>query len=261
MKIVVLVKQVPDPEARVTVREGDGAGRLEVEDRWVTSFFDEVALERALGLRDELGGSVMAVSAGPGKAVDALRRALAFGADRVLHVDDPALGAADGLGIGRALAAFVAREAPDLVLGGRVALDDEAGVVGPAVAEHLGWPHVSDAVAITPGDRAGTLRVTRQADGLQQTVEVELPAVVTAQKGLAVPRVPSVTGVMKAMRAKIDKIDLASLGVPAGDVAARVEVQSYRPPKARKAVRMATGDYPENVRMLVALLRDEAKVL
>jgi electron transfer flavoprotein beta subunit len=262
MRIVVFVKQVPDPEARVAVREGAAAGAgLEVEDRWTTSFFDEVALEKALGLRQALGGSVLAVSAGPGKAVDALRRALAFGADRVLHVDDPALGAADGFGIARALAAVVAREQSDLVLAGRVALDDEAGVVGPAVAELLGWPHVPDVVAIEQGSEAGTLLVTRQGDDGRETVLVALPALVTAHKGLASPRVPPVTGVMKAMRAKIDKIDLGALGLAPADVRSSVEVLAFRPPPARKPVRMAGGDFPDNVRELVRLLRDDAKVL
>ena len=261
MKIVVLVKQVPDPEARVAVREGGGPDALQVEDRWITSFFDEVALEQALQLRDKLGGSVTAVSAGSGKTADALRRALAFGADRVLQLDDPALPSADNLGVARALAAFVAREAPDLVLAGRAALDDEAGIVGPAVAEALGWPHVPDAVAVEPTDAAGTLRITRQAEGERQVVEVTLPALITAQKGLAVPRVPQVTGVMKAMRAKIDKLDLAALGLTAADVAGAVAVRSYRPPPARRPVRMVAGELPENVKTLVGLLRDEAKVL
>jgi electron transfer flavoprotein beta subunit len=260
VKIVVLVKQVPDPEARVSVREGGGPDSLHVEDRWITSFFDEVALEQALQMKDKIGGStVTAVTAGSGKAADALRRAVAFGADRVVQIDDPALAKADNLGIARALAAFVAKEAPDLVLAGRAALDDEAGIVGPAVAEVLGWPHVPDAVSIEAG--AAGLKVVREADAVRETVEISLPALVTAQKGLAAPRVPPVTGVMKAMRAKIDKVDLAALGLAAADVAAAIEVKAYRPPPDRKPVKMVAGDFPENVRTLVGLLRDEAKVL
>ena len=261
MKIVVLVKQVPDPEARVSVKEDGGPAALSVEDRWITSYFDEVALEAALQLRERLGGAVTAVSAGPGKAVEALRRSLAFGADRVVHVDDPALAGADNFGIARALAAFVAREAPDLVLAGRAALDDDAGIVGPAVAETLGWPHVADVVDVDAASCCPGLRVTRRTDDGPEVVDLVLPALVTAQKGLAVPRVPPVTGVMKAMRAKIDKVDLAALGVSARDVEPRTAVRSHRPPPARKPVRMVAGDIPENVRTLVSLLRDEAKVL
>jgi electron transfer flavoprotein beta subunit len=261
VKIVVLVKQVPDPEARVTVAADGGPGALQVEDRWCTSYFDEVALEQALTLRQRHGGEVLAVTAGSGKAVDALRRALAFGADRVLQLDDPALAAADGLGLAAALAAVVRREQPELVLAGRQALDDEAGLVGPAVAERLEWPHAADAVALELDPAAKRARVERTVDGGREVLELPLPALVTAQKGLAVPRVPQVTGVMKAMRAKIDKLDLAALGLSAADVAPRTAVLGYRPPPARKPVRMVGGEFPENVRTLAALLRDEAKVL
>lgn len=261
MKIVVLVKQVPDPEARVIVAADGGPGALQVEDRWCTSFFDEVALEAALGLRQRHGGEVVAVTAGAGKAVDALRRALAFGADRVLQIEDPALAPADGLGVAAALAAFVRREQPDLVLAGRQALDDEAGLVGPAVAERLGWPHVADAVALEVDPASRRARVERTVDGGREVLDAPLPALVTAQKGLATPRVPQVTGVMKAMRAKIEKIDLATLGLPPADVAPRLAVIGYRPPPSRKPVRMIEGEFPENVRTLAALLRDEAKVL
>lgn len=261
MKIVVLVKQVPDPEARVTVGSDGGPAALQVEDRWCTSFFDEVALEAALALRARHGGEVLAVTAGAGKAVDALRRALAFGADRVLQIDDPALAAADGLGVAAALAAVVRCEGADLVLAGRQALDDEAGLVGPAVAERLAWPHVADAVALEVDPEARRARVERTVDGGHEVLDVPLPALVTAQKGLAVPRVPQVTGVMKAMRARIDRLDLAAFGIAAADVAPRTAVLGYRPPPTRRPVRMIGGEFPDNVRTLAALLRDEAQVL
>ena len=259
MKIVVLVKQVPDPEARVTVGADGGPDALRVEDRWCTSFFDEVALEAALGLRQRHGGEVVAVTAGGGKAADALRRALAFGADRVVQIDDPALAGADGLGVAAALAAFVRRDPPDLVLAGRQALDDEAGVVGPAVAERLDWPHAADAVALEADPAARRVRVERTVDGGREVLELPLPALITAQKGLATPRVPQVTGVMKAMRAKIDRVDLAGLGLSPDDLAPRTTVLGYRPPPTRQPLRMIEGDFPENVRTLAALLCDEAK--
>lgn len=254
MKIIVLVKQVPDPEARVTVPQEGGSPPPLVEDRWVTSFFDEVALERALALRDEVGGEVVAVSAGPGKAADALRRAVAFGANRVAHLDDAALATADSLGIARALAAFVRAEAADLVLAGRVALDDDAGVVGPAVAELLGWPHAANVVEMDAVGRGASLRAVRTTDDGREALDLVLPALVTAQKGLAIPRVPPVTGVMRAMRAKIDRTDLPALGLVAGDVVPHVSVTSYRSPPARAPVRMIGGDQVEAVRTLAALL-------
>ncbi|MBI5500139.1 MAG: electron transfer flavoprotein subunit beta/FixA family protein [Deltaproteobacteria bacterium] len=261
MNIVVLVKQVPDPEARVTVKEGGGPDALQVEDRWVTSYFDEIALEKALLLRGSLGGAVIALTAGGGKAADALRRAVAFGADRAVQVDDPALGHTDALGVARVLSAAVRRLAPDLVLAGRAAGDDEAGFVGGAVAELLGWPHIEEAVELDVAECCPGLRATRVADGAKEILDVALPAVVTAQKGLAVPRVPQVTNVMKAMRAKIEKLDLAALGLAPERLAPTVAVAGYQAPPARPPVKMIAGTAPEAARTLVGLLRDEAKVL
>jgi electron transfer flavoprotein beta subunit len=261
VKIVVLVKQVPDPEAKVAVREGGGPAALQVEDRWVTSFFDEIALEKALQLRDKHGGTVTALTAGSGRAVDALRRAVAFGADQVVQLDDPALAGTDALGVARLLAAALRKLGAELVLAGRAAGDDEAGFVGGAVAELLGWPHVDEAVELDVAAGGAGLRATRAADGFREVVDLALPALVTAQKGLAAPRVPQVTNVMKAMRAKIDKLDAASLGVPREQLAPAAVVTGYRAPAPRPPVKMIPGPTPEAVGTLVRLLRDEAKVL
>ncbi len=249
MKICVLVKQVPDHEALVKVRSD---GTLDIEDRWVTGFFDEIALEQALRLREALGGTVTAVAAGGGKQTDALRRALAMGVDTVVQLDDPALILADGLGVARALAACVRTLAPDMVLAGRVALDDEMGLVGPAVAEHLGWPYVGAVVALET-DGAGFSAV-RQIEGGKQAVKGRLPVLLTATKGLAEPRVPKVMAVMKASRARIETRDLASLGLDAAAVAPLVRVLSYRPPPTRPAVKMITGDLDAQVETLAAIL-------
>ena len=245
MKICVLVKQVPDHEAVVRVGQD---GSLEVEERYVTNFFDEIAVEQAL----LLGGEVTAVSAGGGRNVDALRRALAMGAGSAVMVDDPALEAADGLGTARALAACVGSLGPDLVLAGSVALDDEMGLVGPAVAEALGWPHVAGIVGLEAGD--GAFRATRLVEEGRETLEGPLPALMTCAKGLAEPRVPKVMAVMRASRAKIDTRDLASLGMDPALVAPRSRIVSYRPPRRRDAVTMIEGDRSEQVRELAAIL-------
>ncbi len=261
MKIIVLIKQVPDPEAKVAVKEDGGAGSLVVEDRWVASFFDEVALEKALQLREKQGGAVTVLTAGSGKAVEALRRGIAFGADGAVQVDDPGLAGIDPLGTARVLAAAVSRLGADLVLAGRLAGDDEAGIVGGAAAELLGWPHVEDVVELDVAPGGGGVRATRVGDGFRETIDVALPALITAQKGLAAPRVPQVTNVMKAMRAKIDKLDLAALGLPRERLAPVLAVAGYRAPPTRPPVKMVPGDAAAAARELARLLRDEAKVL
>jgi electron transfer flavoprotein beta subunit len=120
---------------------------------------------------------------------------------------------------------------------------------------------VDDVVELDVAECCPGLRAVRQGDGVREVVDLSLPALVAAQKGLAVPRVPPVTGVMKAMRAKIDKADLAGLGVAPDTVAPAARVAGYRPPPGRPPVRMVDGEVPDAVRTLVGLLRDEAKVL
>jgi electron transfer flavoprotein beta subunit len=249
MKICVLVKQVPDHEAIVRVREDF---TLEVEDKHATNFFDEIAVEQALLLREKLGGSVTAVSTGGGRNADALRRALAMGADAAVMVDDPALGGADGLGLARALAACLGPLEPDIVLAGQVALDDEMGLVGPAVAEFLGWPHVAGLVGLEVD--GGSFSAIRLVEGARETVEGSLPVLLTCAKGLASPRVPKVMQVMKASRARIDARDLPSLGVDPATVAPLVTVTAHRPPARRASVSMIQGEPREQVMELARIL-------
>ncbi len=249
MKICVLVKQVPDHEAVVRVGQD---GSLEVEDRYVTNFFDEIAVEQAIRIREVHGGTVTAVSAGGGRNVDALRRALAMGADEAVMVDDPALCAADGLGLARALGACLQALEPDLVLAGRVGLDDEMGLVGPAVAELMGWAHLAGVVALDLDGEA--FAATRLVEGAREMIAGRLPALLTCSKGLAEPRVPKVMQVMKASRAVIDTRDLGSLGVDPGTVAPRVRVVGHAPAPRREAVKMIEGELPEQVRELASIL-------
>jgi electron transfer flavoprotein beta subunit len=257
LRIYVLVKQVPDPEVLVKVT---GERELEVEPKLVTSFFDEIAVEQALRLRDLAGGSVRAVTAGSGKAVDAVRRALAMGADSAVQIDDPALAGADGLGVGRALAALIRLEGgADLVLCGRVATDTETGLVGPVVAEELGAAHAMSVVELELGQ--GSVKVARQVERGVEVLELPLPAVIGVQKGLCEPRVPKVMQVMKAAKAAIEKRDLATLGLTPDAVASRTELVRYEPPRRRGAVKMAAGDFPANVDDLVRLLREEARAV
>ena len=253
----VLVKQVPDPEALVRVR---GAQELEVEPKLITNFFDEIAIEQALRLRSQVGGTVTAVTVGSGKEVDAVRRALAMGVDKAIQIDDPALTTADGIGIGRALAALITEEGgAHLVFCGRVSADNEAGLVGPVVAECLGAAHAMSVVELELGQ--SSVKVARQVERGVEVLDLPLPAVIGVQKGLCEPRVPKVMKVMKAAKAKIDSRDLAALGISADDVAPLTELVRYESPGKRGPVRMAAGDFPANVDDLVRMLRDEAKVI
>jgi len=254
LKIAVLVKEVPDLEALVKVV--DGGKSVEVEKKRCLNFFDEIAVEAALRAKQAAGGSVVAVSAGAGTGVEAVRRALAMGADGAFLVDDPALLGAAPLTVARALAAVCVREGFDLVLAGRQATDDEAGLVGPMVAELLDIPCV---IGVTELEvEGGAARVSRETDRGTEVLRAPLPVLLTAEKGLCEPRVPQVMGLMKAMKAQVPRLTLAELGVEAAPAPV---VQSYRGPAKRAPVKMVEGEPAAAAAQLVKLLREEAKVL
>jgi electron transfer flavoprotein beta subunit len=260
MEIYVLVKQVPDPEAIVKVKSDT---ELEIENKYFTSFFDEIAVEAGLKLKERLGGKVTVLTVDTRK-VDALRRGIAMGADDAVQITDPAIEGADPFAIAGMLAAYLKDKPFDLILAGRQAMDDDAGIVGPAVAEALGIPHVHAVVHLEIGDSKKEAKVMREVENGREVLSCPLPALLTCQKGLNVPRIPQVMNVMKAMKAQIKKADLASLGLSGTEVggqAARVKVRKYSPPPKRPPVKMIKEDFPGNVRTLVRLLREEAKVI
>jgi electron transfer flavoprotein beta subunit len=252
LKVAVLVKQVPDLEALVRVASEQ---RLEIEDRYVCSFFDEIALEAALELgKAHADVELVALSAGGKRAVDALRRAVAMGIDAIEQVESNDLETADSFLVAAALAARLRQLQPDLVLCGKQAGDDDQGAVGPMVAELLGAPHASAVVSIEIDPATRTARVGRKVEGQVWTLDSPLPLLVTAEKGLAEPHVPVVTRVMKAMRAKPSVVALADLGIEVPPVG-RVERLGYIEPPERPAVTMLDQPFPQNVAELVKRLQ------
>jgi electron transfer flavoprotein beta subunit len=255
VNIIVFIKQVADTEARIVIG-GDGTS-LEIENKYAMNFFDEFAMEEALRLRDKAGAStVTACAFGGPKAIEVLRTAIAMGADRAFLIENPDA-ESDPLVIAMALSAFAGKEGYDLILTGRQAIDDENGAVGPMVAELLGIPHVS---AVTKVDlKDGKVVAEHDCEGGRETVEAALPVLLTAQKGLNEPRVPLITGVMKAMKAEIPTLRLSSLGI---EEKSAVRVLSYEAPPKRPPVKIVEGETPEEkAKNLVRLLTDEARVL
>ena len=198
------------------------------------------------------------------RRVDALRRGISMGADEAIQITDPALEGANPFAIAKVLAGFLKDKPFDLILAGRQAMDDDAGIVGPAVAELLGIPHVNAIIGLEVDDPKKEAKVTREVENGKEILSCSLPALFTCQKGLNTPRIPLVMNVMKAMKAQIKKMALASLGLSAMDVdllSGKVKIQKYFPPPKRPPVRMIKEDFPENVKTLVKLLREEAKVI
>jgi len=260
MEIYVLVKQVPDPEAVVKVKSDL---ELDIENKYFTNFFDEIAVEAGLKLKEKLGGRVTVLTL-DNRRVDALRRGISMGADEAVQLTDPVLEGADPFAIARTLSAYMKDRPFDLILAGRQAMDDDAGIVGPAVAECLGIPHVSSIIGLEVDDQKREARVIREVENGRERLTCPLPALFTCQKGLNTPRIPLVMNVMKAMKAQIKKVDLASLGLSPAEVgsqAYQIKIKRYLPPGKRPPVKMIKEDFPENVRTLVKLLREEAKVI
>jgi electron transfer flavoprotein beta subunit len=259
MKIVVCVKQVPDTETRIRIAP-EGNAIVEADVNWIVSPYDEFAIEEALRIKEKKGGEVVLVTAGPDRAQSALRTGLAMGADSALHVKDPLLDAADSLATARALAAAVKTLAPfDLVLTGQQGVGGDNSQVPGLLAELLDLPQVTVAVKIDVQD--GKAVVEREIEGAHETWETSLPAVISAQKGLNEPRYASLKGIMGAKKKTIDVKDAAALGLDGGTLAPRAKVVALELPPARAAVRMIEGDASTQVKELLRLLHEEAKVI
>lgn len=261
MNVVVCVKYVPDTEAPIRIKP-DGQGIDQAGLPYKLNYYDEHGVEEALRIKERLGGTVTVVTAGPPQAAQALRHALAMGADAAIHIEDPALEGADHLGVARVLAAAIAAQSCELVIGGKLSTDDNASIIGPALAAFTGWPQATAVTKLEIGEGKATAH--REVEGAVEILEVALPAVVTVERSINEPRYPSLPGIMKAKRTPIAVKTIGDLGLTLDEVggpAARTAVVGYTPPAKRQAGRMLEGEPAEVVKELVKLLRDEAKVL
>ncbi len=249
MKILVPVKRVVDHNVKIRVK-ADGSGVETANVKMSMNPFDEIAVEEAVRLKE--GGTaseVIVVSLGPTGAQETLRTALAMGADRAILVQTDA--ELQPLAVAKALKALVEREQPQIVILGKQAIDDDCNQTGQMLAALLGWPQGTFASRIAPG--AGSLTVTREVDGGLETVELRLPAVVTADLRLNEPRYASLPNIMKAKKKPLDTLTPDGLGV---DVAPRLTTLKVEEPPKRKA-----GIKVADVAALVDKLKNEARVI
>jgi electron transfer flavoprotein beta subunit len=222
--------------------------------------YDEFAVEEALKLREKDGGEVVIVCMGGADSEKAVRTALAMGADRAVLINDPALDASDEWVRAEVLAKAIKDIPFDLLLAGRIAVDDQSSQVAVRVAEVLGMPSVTSILKLDVD--GGKATVTREIDGGTETIEVPLPAMLTAQKGLNEPRYPTMPGIMKAKKKEMKTVTLADLGLNAADFAPKMTAPVYSLPEARKAGVVIAGEEPiDAVKKLVKLLHEEAKVV
>jgi len=263
MRVAVCIKQVPDTEARLEVA-ADGRWVAEEELPFVINESDEYALEEGLRIAEASGGEVVVYSLGPARVQEALRKALALGAARAVHLDDAAFAGGDAVATGRTLAAALAGESFDLVLTGSQSDDVGYGSTGSIVAGHLGWPHAWLVMGLEV-EEGGTAKVTREMEaGLNEIFRVELPAVIEVQAGINKPRYASLKGIMQAKRKPLDVRGIGDLGLEPGDVGAagsRLEIVSVAFPDSGGGAQIIEGDAATAAKTLVDKLRTEARVL
>jgi electron transfer flavoprotein beta subunit len=259
MKILVAIKQVPDTATQVKI--GTDPKAIDTTGiTWIVSPYDEFAMEEALRIKEKRGqGEVVAVSLGPDRVKEALRSCLAMGCDRAIHVNDPTWGSADTLMTARALAAVIQQEAPQLVICGRQAIDDDMGATPAQLAEVLGWPCAYWIMEESVDADGKHLRAARQVEGGLEVFDLPLPAVVTAQKGLNEPRYPTLKGIMGAKKKEIKDVKPSDLGLAAETPQLTITALEALPP--RPPGRIIQGDVPTAVKELVRALREDAKAI
>ena len=239
MKIAVCIKHVPEGQGRIDA----ASKRLDRSGEGAMNRFDANAVEEALRIKGDGEGEVVAVSIGPEKAADSLRKALAMGADRAVLVSDDAVAGSDLVATSKVLAAVLGREQADVVLFGQQAGDADGAVLWAAVADRLRQPVVSQAAELTLAD--GSVRVKRQTEFGYDVIDAPLPAVVAVSDAINEPRYPSLKGIMGAKKKPFETLALADLSVDAGEVGdagSRTEVHALGSPPARGEARKIEGD-------------------
>jgi electron transfer flavoprotein beta subunit len=260
VEIVVLLKQVPATESLIGI--ADNGISIKTDDiKWVINPYDEFAVEEALKIKEAHGGSVTIISVGPKKTTEAIRTALAMGADKGILINDPAVEEYDGLSTARILAAVLKKTPFDLIIAGQRAVDDDNFQMGPAVAEFLGIPNISMVIKQEIID--SKIRCQGTVDGGTVILEAPLPVLFTTQRGLNEPRYASLPGIMKAKKKPIDIKTLADMELDADRIGKPLtRIVAMKTPPERKGGRMITGDSAQaKVVELVRILHEEAKVI
>ena len=249
MKVLVAIKRVIDYNVKIRVKT-DGTGVETSNVKMSMNPFDEIAIEEALRLKEAGAATeVIAVSIGPAETQETLRTALAMGADRAIWIDG--IAEVEPLGVAKLLKAVAEREAPDLIMLGKQAIDDDANQTGQMLSALLGWAQGTFASRVT--DNGKTIEVTREVDGGLETLALQKPCIITTDLRLNEPRYATLPNIMKAKKKIIEPISAIELGV---DVQPRLEIIAVEEPPQRKAG-MRVADVAE----LVDKLKTEAKVI
>jgi len=249
MKILVAVKRVIDYNVQIRVKE-DGTGVHTDNVKMSTNPPDDNAVEEAVKLKESgKAKEVIAVTIGEEKAQETVRKALAVGVDRGIHIKTD--GYIEPLGVAKILKKIVEKEKPDLIFMGKQAIDDDCNQTGQMLAALLGWPQGTFVSKVQLKDKI--IEVIREVDEGLETIEINLPAIVTCDLRLNEPRYASLPNIMKAKKKPIEKIAVNDLGI---DVANRIQqLKVVEPPKRKGGIKV------KNVAELISKLKNEAKVI
>ncbi len=250
MNIYVILKQTFDTEEKIVIRDGD------ISDdgvKYVINPYDEYALEEAIRQKEQHGGSITVVSIGPSRTAEALRTALALGADQAVLITDDRIGS-DEFSISKVLSAYFVNNQPyDLILGGNFSIDNGGGQVAIRLSQLLNIPHVASIIKLDVSDAHAV--VLRDSEGDTETVKVTLPALFTAQQGLNEPRYPSLPGIMKAKKKPFHHLTIDDLGLTTTEIIAKTERVSLFLPPPRNSSQILQGELNQQASELVHLLQ------
>ena len=254
MNSIVCVKQVPDTESVIKI-DSEGTGIAQEGMKYIANPYDEYAVEEALRLREKFGeGKVTVITLGPQGAEEAVRYCLAMGADEGILIKDEELQKRDPLSVAKCLAEVIKDMDYDVIFCGKQAVDDDSAQVGAMLAEFLDVPQATVVTKFEVAEDKKSAVAQKQIEGGEEVIEIQLPAVITAQKGLNEPRFTSLMGIKKAMRSPLE---IKEVNVPE----AKMRIMSLERPPERAPGTIFEGESADVVRELVDALKNEAKVI
>src|SRR3989338_1164803 len=258
MKIIVCLKEVPDTEAHLKLK-ADQTGIETDNIIFKMNPFDECAIEEALRLKEKFSGDVTLLTLGPDTAKQTIRKGLAMGADRAIHINDPLLLNSDSFVVAKALSEAIKKTPFDLILTGVQSEDGFNMQTGIMIAEFLGLPHASILTKFEVVEPNKKAKITRELEGgLLEEGELDLPSVITIQTGINIPRYPTLPNIMKARSKEIKDMKASDLGI---SLAPHVKILKLFFPEKGKGAQIIPGDEVAAAKLLVKKLKEEAKVI
>ena len=256
MKFSVCIKQVPDVNAPIQIKQGQ---LIQDADRMVLNAYDASAVEEALVLSEQVDGEVEVILVGPEKGSETIRKALAMGADSGIHIVKEANSSWDSAEYARILATYFKEHEFNIIFTGKQSQDTDSGLAGGMLAQHLSLPYTSNAVGMSfENDH---LNVTRQGDTGQELLALKPPCLVTCSNDMNEPRIPTLKGIMQSRRKPVNTISLSNLGIEEAEINPKTEILKYEEKPERQPGEKFEGDAGEVAQKVAKLLDEEQNVI